>query len=102
MHEVKMPNARWFELAVIHHADRGSALMADDHLRAEFVARGFDDRELQRNAVIEPASTVAHDARRIIESPVISTQIDVSGYSYDVKTGMLIEVVAPCRAGARS
>jgi carbonic anhydrase len=97
MHEVKMPNARWFELAVIHHADRGSALMADDHLRAEFVARGFDGRELQRNAVIEPASTVAQDARRII-----SAQIDVPGYSYDVKTGMLTEVVAPCRAGARS
>jgi carbonic anhydrase len=102
LHEVKTPDAPWFELAVIHHTDCGSGLMADDHLRAGFVARGFDDRELQHTAVIEPASTVAHDVRRIVESPVVSKQIEVFGYSYDVKTGMLTEVVAPSRTGVRS
>jgi carbonic anhydrase len=102
LHEVKTPDAPWFELAVIHHTDCGSGLMADDHLRAGFVTRGFDDRELQNTAVIEPTSTVTHDVRRIVESPVVSKQIEVSGYSYDVKTGMLTEVVAPSRAGARS
>jgi carbonic anhydrase len=102
LHEVKTPDAPWFELAVIHHTDCGSGLMADDHLRAGFVTRGFDDRELQHHAVIEPASTVTHDVRRIVESPVVSKQIEVSGYSYDVKTGMLTEVVAATRAGVRS
>jgi carbonic anhydrase len=102
LHEVKTPDAPWFELAVIHHTDCGSGLMADDQLRAGFVARGFNDRELQHNAVIEPATTVAYDVRRIIESPVISTQIEVSGYSYDVKTGRLTEVVGPTRADAGS
>jgi hypothetical protein len=95
-------SAPWFELAVIHHTDCGPGLMADDQLRAGFVARGFDDRQLQHNAVIEPATTVAHDVRRIVESPVISNQIEVSGYSYDVKTGRLTEVVGSTRAGARS
>jgi carbonic anhydrase len=101
LHEVKTPDAPWFELAVIHHTDCGSGLMADDQLRAGFVARGFDDLELQDNAVIEPAATVARDVRRIVESPVISHQIEVSGYSYDVKTGRLTRVGAPTRAGAR-
>jgi hypothetical protein len=36
------------------------------------------------------------------ESSVVSKQIEVSGYSYDVKTGMLTEVVAPSRTDARS
>jgi carbonic anhydrase len=101
LHEVKTPDAPWFELAVIHHTDCGSGLMADDQLRAGFVARGFDDLELQHNAVIEPATTVACDVRRIVESPVISEQITVCGYSYDVKTGRLTELVVPTRAGAR-
>jgi carbonic anhydrase len=102
LHEVKTPDAPWFELAVIHHTDCGSGLMADDQLRAGFVARGFDDRELQLNAVIEPATTVAHDVRRIVECPLVSRQIEISGYRYDVKTGLLTQVVAPTRAGARS
>jgi carbonic anhydrase len=42
LHEVKTPDAPWFEVAVVHHTDCGSGLMADDQLRAGFVARGFD------------------------------------------------------------
>jgi carbonic anhydrase len=101
LHEVKTPHAPWFEVAVIHHTDCGSGLMADDELRGGFVARGFDDRELQHSAVIEPAATVAHDVHLIVESPVISQQIEVSGYSYDVTTGRLTEVVRATHTGAR-
>lgn len=39
LHEHKTPDAPWFELAIIHHTDCGSALMADDQLRAGFVDR---------------------------------------------------------------
>lgn len=102
LHEHKTPDAPWFELAIIHHTDCGSALMADDQLRAGFVDRGFDDAELQRTAVVEPASTVMHDIRRIVESPFISTQIAVSGYTYDIHTGLLTQVVSPIRVGAGS
>jgi len=102
LHEVKTPDAPWFELAVIHHTDCGSGLMADDQLRAGFVARGFDDLQLQHTAVIETATTIAHDVRRIVESTVISKQIEVSGYSYDVKTGLLTPVVGPTRVDGES
>jgi carbonic anhydrase len=102
LHEDKTPDAPWFELVVIHHTDCGSALMADDHLRAGFVDRGFDDAALRRTAVVEPAITVAQDIQRIIESPWISTQITVSGYTYDVQTGLLTQVAAQTREGARS
>jgi carbonic anhydrase len=102
LHEVKTPDAPWFELAVIHHTDCGSGLMADDQLRAGFVARGFDDRELRDTGVTEPATTVTHDVRRILESPIISDRIAVSGYSYDVHTGRLTEVVSAIRESARS
>jgi carbonic anhydrase len=102
LHEDKTPDAPWFELAVIHHTDCGSALMADDHLRAGFVGRGFDDVELRHTAVVEPATTVVHDVRRIVESPFLSTQIVVSGYTYDVQTGLLTQVVGQTRVGAGS
>jgi carbonic anhydrase len=102
LHEVKTPDAPWFELAVIHRTDCGSALMADDQLRAGFVARGFDDRELRDTAVVEPATTVAHDVRLILDAPKVSDQIAVSGYSYDIHTGRLTEVVPAIREGARS
>ncbi|MUL48267.1 carbonic anhydrase [Mycobacterium sp. CBMA293] len=102
LHEDKTPDAPWFELVVIHHTDCGSALMADDQLRAGFVDRGFDDAELRRTAVVEPAITVAQDTRRIVESPFISAQIAVSGYTYDVHTGLLTQVVDQSRVGVES
>jgi carbonic anhydrase len=94
LHEVKTPDAPWFELAVIHHTDCGSGLMADDGLRAGFVARGFDDPTLQSTAVLEPAATVVTDVQRVRDAPEVSDRITVSGYSYDVTTGLLTEIVA--------
>jgi carbonic anhydrase len=61
----------------------------------------FDDLELQGTAVTDPAATVVRDVHRILESPVVSKQIAVSGCSYDVNSGRLTEVVASTRAGAR-
>jgi carbonic anhydrase len=98
LHEVKTPDAPWFELAVIHHTDCGSGLMADDELRAGFAARGFDDQTLQHTAVLNPATTVATDVQRILDAPAISDRIAVSGYGYDVQTGRLTEIVASAQA----
>lgn len=75
--------------------------MADDDLRAEFVTRRFDDRQLQDTAVTDPATTVARDVQRILDSPVVSDHIAVSGYSYDLHTGRLTEVVTATRAALR-
>lgn len=95
LHEKKTPDADWFELAVVHHTDCGSGFFADDSLRHEFAARGFDDAELARLAVLDPATTVAEDVEKIINAPQVSPKIAVSGYSYDVKTGLVTTVAPP-------
>jgi carbonic anhydrase len=93
LHEVKTPDADWFELMVIHHTHCGSALMADADLRAGFVERGFDDALLRATAVTDPSETVGGDVARILASPTVSDRVRVSGYAYDVATGSLSEVV---------
>jgi carbonic anhydrase len=100
LHEVKTPDAPWFELAVIHHTDCGSALMADPDLREGFVARGFDDAVLQRTAVTDPARTVPGDVARILDATTVSGDIAVSGHTYDVATGLVTQVVPPSRRRA--
>jgi carbonic anhydrase len=95
LHEVKTPDADWFELAIVHHTDCGSGFFADDALRHGFAARGFDDAELAKLAVLDPAATVPLDVEKVIESPQVSAKIKVSGFSYDVKTGLVSTVVPP-------
>jgi carbonic anhydrase len=95
LHEMKTPDADWFELAVMHHTDCGSGFFADDALRHGFAARGFDDAELARLAVLDPAITVPVDVARIIETPAVSARVKVSGFSYDVKTGLVTTIVPP-------
>ena len=42
--QAKAPQGPWFEVAVIHHTDCGSALLADDDLRHGYAERiGVDD-----------------------------------------------------------
>jgi carbonic anhydrase len=95
LHEVKTPDADWFEVAVMHHTECGSGFFADDGLRHRFAARGFDDAELAKLAVLDPAATVPGDVEKIIEAPQVSARIKVSGYSYDVKTGLVTTIVPP-------
>ena len=89
LHETVTPDADWFELAVIHHTDCGSALMADDQLRNGFLDRGFDETTLRATAVTDPAATVPLDVAKILNSPTASDRIRVSGYAYNVATGHL-------------
>ena len=43
----KTPDGPWFEVAIIHHTDCGSGLLADDDLRHDFAAViGTDERTL--------------------------------------------------------
>ncbi|MET9000691.1 carbonic anhydrase [Amycolatopsis sp. Hca4] len=95
LHETKTPDAEWFEIAVVHHTDCGSALMADPQLRKGFAELGFDDEELRRTAVVDPADTVPVDVQAILDAPTVSGRIRVSGYRYDVKTGRIEQLVAP-------
>jgi carbonic anhydrase len=95
LHETKTPDAPWFDVLVIHHTDCGSALMADDELRAGFVEKGFDDARLRSVAVTDPASTVRTAVQAIRNSPTASAAIRVGGLTYDVRTGRLTLVEPP-------
>jgi carbonic anhydrase len=93
LHEVKTPDADWFELAIIHHTDCGSGFFADPELRHGFAERGFDEQALAELPVLHPVETVRIDVERLAREPSISPRIKISGYSYDIKTGLLTAVV---------
>ncbi|HEY0815612.1 MAG TPA: carbonic anhydrase [Pseudonocardia sp.] len=96
LHENKTPDAGWFELAVIHHTDCGSGLLADDDLRHGFTARyGYDDAALACLAVLDPARTARTDVDTLLAAPQLAPQVAVSGYAYDIETGLLTQVAAP-------
>ena len=73
--ETKTPDGPWWELAVIHHTDCGSTLLADPQLRHDFAARGgFDEAELAWLPATDPAATVRTDVNTLITAPQLSPQ----------------------------
>jgi carbonic anhydrase len=99
LHENKTPDADWFEIALIHHTDCGSGLLADDELRAGNVARGgWDDETASGMAVLEPAKTVREDISMLRSAPALAPSIEIikiGGYVYDLQTGRITTVVEP-------
>ncbi|MQY20480.1 carbonic anhydrase [Nocardia macrotermitis] len=99
LHETKAPDADWFEVAIIHHNDCGSALFADDELRHGFAARGgYDDRTARDLAVLDPAATVRADVDRLRAAPELASgrhRLVIGGYSYDLDSGRITTVVSP-------
>lgn len=95
LHRTLTPDEGWYELVVLHHTDCGSGLMADPALRERFVALGHDDQTLRRTAVTDPSQTVPLDVRRLLDRPSLPDHVLVSGYGYDVRTGLVNQVVAP-------
>ena len=90
----KAPAGPWFEVAIIHHTDCGSTLLADDEIRHGYAARiGVDERTLAETAVLDPARTVRTDVQRVLWSPEIPSEVTVSGHVYDVETGLLTMIV---------
>ena len=99
LHENLTPDADWFEIAVIHHTDCGSGLLARDELRAGYVSRGGWDEETALDmAVLDPAKTAAEDVQKLRSAPELQPTIDnvrIGGYVYDLKTGKITTVVEP-------
>ncbi|WP_028936261.1 beta-class carbonic anhydrase [Pseudonocardia spinosispora] len=94
LHREKTPEADWFDIAVVHHTDCGSALFADETLREQFARLGHHDSvELAELAVVDPAKTVAADVETLRAAPLLDPASAVTGYVYDVATGLLTEVV---------
>jgi carbonic anhydrase len=83
-----------FEVAVVHHNQCGAAALADDGFRHRHAERtGAADSELRDRAVLEPAATVKADVARLRSAASIPPRVRVSGYVYDVTTGLLESVV---------
>ncbi|MFI9602591.1 carbonic anhydrase [Streptomyces sp. NPDC052043] len=99
LHENKTPDADWFEIALVHHTDCGSSLLADDDLRAGFAARGgWDERTSLEMAVLEPSETVQKDIATLRSAPELAPSIGnikIGGYAYDLGTGRMTTVVQP-------
>jgi carbonic anhydrase len=99
LHESQTPDAGWFEIAIIHHTECGSALFARDDLRATYVSRGgWDDKTALDMAVVEPAHTVPEDVQKLRVAPELQPTIGnvrIGGYVYDVKTGEISTLVEP-------
>jgi carbonic anhydrase len=94
--ETKAPAGPFFEVAVVHHTDCGSGLLADDELRHGFAARtGYADEVLKALPVLDPAETVRADVALLLEDPRISREVTVSGHVYDTATGQVTTVVEP-------
>ena len=99
LHETLTPEADWFEIAIMHHTDCGSALFARDDLRAGYVSRGgWDDATSLAMAVVDPARTAAEDVQELGSAPELQPTINnikIGGYVYDLKTGEITTVVEP-------
>jgi carbonic anhydrase len=92
--QTKAPEGPYFEVAIIHHTDCGSTLLADDELRHGFAQRaGVDERTLTDTAVLEPARTVRTDVERVLWADQIPPDVLVSGHVYDVQTGIVTTIV---------
>jgi carbonic anhydrase len=77
-----------FEVAVVHHTQCGTGLLADAgyrHQAAEATGRG--EAALEASAVADPYSTVKADVERLLASPTLSPKVSVSGHVYDIATG---------------
>ena len=88
-----------FEVAVIHHHQCGTGLLADPTFRAQASARtGVAEERLLGSLVDDPEHTVRDDVARLLASPLISPKIPVSGHVFDITTGRLTTV---CEVAAR-
>jgi carbonic anhydrase len=77
-----------FEVAVVHHTQCGTGLLADPgyrHRAAE--ATGLSEAALEAIAVADPHTTVRADVERLLASPLLSSKVSVSGHVYDIATG---------------
>jgi carbonic anhydrase len=94
MAETARPEGPLFEVVVVHHSGCGTALLADDGVRARYAERiGAEPEELAARAVVEPGATVREDVARLRASAAIPDRVTVSGHVYDVETGLVRTVV---------
>ena len=83
-----------FEVAIIHHTQCGTGLLADKDFRHRYARLiGGDESALREYAVLDPAVTVASDVDRLRSLETISPRVTVSGHVYDIVTGLVKTVI---------
>ena len=107
------------EFFVVHHTDCGMEFFDDDTIRG-LLASSLETAALDENGfrdvgtgpgstegayvdwltIADPAQAVVDDVTRIRNHPLVPASIPVYGYTYDVRTGRLIEIEAATAAGA--
>jgi carbonic anhydrase len=85
---------RLFEVAVVHHTQCGTSLLADPGFRQQAAeATGLPEAALETSAVADPRITVKADVERLLTSPLLSPKVSVSGHVYDIATGRITTTV---------
>jgi carbonic anhydrase len=83
-----------FEVAVVHHTQCGTGLLADPGFRQQAAeATGLPEAALEASAVADPRITVKADVERLLTSPLLSPKVSVSGHVYDIATGRVTTTV---------
>ncbi len=83
-----------FEVAVVHHTQCGTSLLADPSFRHQAAeATGLPEPALEASAVADPHTTVKADVERLLTSPLLSPKVSVSGHVYDIATGRVTTTV---------
>jgi carbonic anhydrase len=90
----QLEDGRLFEVAVIHHTQCGTSLLADPGFRHQAAeATGLAEAALEDSAVADPHTTVKADVERLLTSPLLSPKVSVSGHVYDIATGRVTTTV---------
>jgi carbonic anhydrase len=107
----------WF---VIHHPNCGLELFTDDVIgdlladnleTAKFDGKTWSNPNhghgasagqfIKWHTIKDQPSSVVYDVHRIREHPLVSKDIPIYGYIYDVRSGNLVEVMEATQAGKR-
>jgi len=84
------------EVAVIHHTQCGTGLLADPGFRHQAAAStGLPEAALEASAVVDPHITVKTDVERLIAA--LPPTVSVSGHVYDIATGRVTTTLEPRR-----
>jgi len=88
------------EVAVIHHTQCGTGLLADPGFRHQAAAStGLPEAALEASAVADPHITVKTDVERLIAA--LPPTVSVSGHVYDIATGRVTTTLEPRRPRRR-
>lgn len=80
------------EVAVIHHTQCGTGLLADPGFRHEAAeSTGLPESALADSAVTDPHQTVRSDVIRL--TTALAPKVSVSGHVYDIATGRVTTAV---------